>query len=498
MNTRYLALATLLFSTCLSATAQDVVVDNLEETYIECEGDLRDLVRSQGKPSGPSKVRLLTDAETEGTVIKYEDRITNLPDYLHNFINDYKIAAQTVLDGGVSWLSDPTDLTLGTEYSGNAYIYPLHREVSTVDFTFPSGSSKEVIQQAARDAAQQYVNLAFDSLQSFLPFAFLSVNFDYPEAFWIGNAFRYGIGQSLSISYSPSAGEGTATVTLVFRFILRTTGFDFRSNGYLDYDYRSPVNITKGVQLYKSSIQTILDECQSDSKLKRLRKMYDWITHHSCYNRYLQMGYSKDYTGDTPWSPISALQGNIGQQAPVCEGYARALKVLCDKIGIPNILMAGDALDTPTGQPLAHMWNYVQLEDSCWYAIDATWDDPYVAGLSKAVSGYESQRWFLLGSTSEVAPEWTFLDSHPEQWASSYRNEGNISWELRSGPVLSQTAWVGPDPYDPTGDGNTDLDDIQLMAEKIAHGNDDIEDVDGNDRITIGDLVRLIDRYLSK
>lgn len=496
MITRYLTIATLLFCGSLCATAQDnLIEEQLEEQFIEIKDDLRDIVHTIGKPSSPSKVRQLS--ELGDTVVNYEDRIINMPDYFYEFIDQYKVAAQKVFNGEISWLSDPTDLTTGAEYSGGAYIYPLHTEVGTTDFTFPIGSNSDAIKQAARDAAQPYIDQALDSLKSFLPYAYLCVNFDHPEVFWIGNAFNYGIGSGISISGNPSTGQGTATYTLRYRFILRASGFDIRCNGYPGYDYRSPANIAKGVQLFNSSVQNILEQCQSDSKRKRLLKMYDWLTHHNSYNRYYASGSGRNDIGDTPWTPISALEGNTSYQAPVCEGYARAMKVLCDRIGIPCILMAGDGCATPTSNPIGHMWNYVQMEDGNWYAIDATWDDPYIGNLNKAVSGYESHNWFLLGSTVEVAEDWTFLDSHPEQWANSYKNEGSFSWEFRSGPVLSPLSWVSPDPYDPNGNGNTDLEDIQLMAEKIANNNDDIEDVDGNDRITIGDLVRLINRYIS-
>ena len=44
----------------------------------------------------------------------------------------------------------------------------------------------------------------------------------------------------------------------------------------------------------------------------------------------------------------------------VCEGYSKAMKILCDKENIPCILVVGN-INLETN--FAHMWNYVQMED---------------------------------------------------------------------------------------------------------------------------------------
>ncbi len=53
----------------------------------------------------------------------------------------------------------------------------------------------------------------------------------------------------------------------------------------------------------------------------------------------------------------------------VCEGYAEAFKLLCDREGIPCLTVMG------TGDGGAHKWNMVQMEDGEWYLLDSTWDD---------------------------------------------------------------------------------------------------------------------------
>ncbi len=52
----------------------------------------------------------------------------------------------------------------------------------------------------------------------------------------------------------------------------------------------------------------------------------------------------------------------------VCEGYSRAMQLLCDKAGIPCALVYGSF----NGQ--GHMWNIIDPGDG-WYHLDVTWDD---------------------------------------------------------------------------------------------------------------------------
>ncbi|MDO4321906.1 MAG: Ig-like domain-containing protein [Lachnospiraceae bacterium] len=69
----------------------------------------------------------------------------------------------------------------------------------------------------------------------------------------------------------------------------------------------------------------------------------------------------------------------------VCEGYAKAFKILCKKAGIESVLIVGYA-NGP------HMWNYVRMENGNWYMVDVTWDD-----IKKQTSG---TTYLLAGSTS--------------------------------------------------------------------------------------------------
>ncbi len=63
----------------------------------------------------------------------------------------------------------------------------------------------------------------------------------------------------------------------------------------------------------------------------------------------------------------------------VCEGYAKALKILCNKLGIECVLIVGLPITSLDGK--GHMWNYVKMDNGNWYLVDATWDDDDDLGL---------------------------------------------------------------------------------------------------------------------
>lgn len=74
----------------------------------------------------------------------------------------------------------------------------------------------------------------------------------------------------------------------------------------------------------------------------------------------------------------STAYGVLVKGTASCEGYAKAAKLLLDKVGIENYLICGTA-SREDGTSEGHMWNIVCI-DGEQYNLDLTWDDPIGEG----------------------------------------------------------------------------------------------------------------------
>ncbi len=245
---------------------------------------------------------------------------------------------------------------------------------------------------------------------------------DHPEVFWLSGATT----AASSVSYDGS------TYTATFYFILKnhTDAFDVRRT-----DYQSSEKLKTTIENRDTAGALILGGNADKDVVEKLRYFNRILTETNEYNTIVS-GKASGTASEDCWECISALVGKTGTEGPVCEGYARAFKFLCDNASIPCVLVDGLATsDGSSGE--AHMWNYVQV-DGNWYAVDVTWNDPVLKGVSGADSGYECEDWFLLGADTEVATDLTFIVSHPE---SNTASNGGVAFT--NGPVLSNTNYVG-------------------------------------------------------
>lgn len=67
------------------------------------------------------------------------------------------------------------------------------------------------------------------------------------------------------------------------------------------------------------------------------------------------------------------IVGALLKNKAVCDGYAKAFKLLCDKAEIPCILIHGNADNGAIDSGNGHAWNIVKIDNN--YAhVDVTWD----------------------------------------------------------------------------------------------------------------------------
>ena len=196
---------------------------------------------------------------------------------------------------------------------------------------------------------------------------------DYPEIFWFDGIWRSGSKVQLIAAkdWNPDK-SGTRTLA----------------------------NDIDALDRAVSAVETAARE--KTTQYEQLKVVHDWLVKNNYYNRPATAGgYKNDHTY-TPWTPLSAMRVS-GAEMPVCEGYARAFKMVCDELGIPCALIAGET----------HMWNYVKVDidgngTRKWYLLDATHDDPTITNWTdeqnnKPESGGERWMYFLINSAENGA-----------------------------------------------------------------------------------------------
>ena len=295
------------------------------------------------------------------------------------------------------------------------------------DSYFKEGSYIRVAKVTGRAANEAEIESIQNAVgQSYLPYIRAAVDAfdrDYPEVFWLSGNSVSGIGGSYS-------GNNTSGYSYTFeiKFFLKTTEFDVR-----DEKYQSQSAIKSAIMSRNERVEELLQDSADMSVTEKIDYFNEQLTITNQYNTSDDLGNIAHDCREC----VSALEGRTGTEGPVCEAYARAFKVLCDKAGIPCVLVDGEARNSASSMGEGHMWNYVQVYGR-WYGMDVTWNDPTVRGSSGAVSGYEGDTWSLVGTQSYPGDsELKFIESHPVSNTVSF---GGISFG--NGPVLEETEYT--------------------------------------------------------
>ena len=180
---------------------------------------------------------------------------------------------------------------------------------------------------------------AQESVRRIMQSAFDAFMYDYPEVFWMdAPMFLYNFS---SMNY-PSVVTG---ITLSPRMIYTGAGMEVAA-----FD-----------QAVKAAYQAAIQGRDVSTASGKVKAIHDYLCNLLIYDEgttALAKAYAHSAAG-VFLSPTKRV---------VCEGYAKAFKLLCQEAGLESALVVGNAGG-------AHMWNYVKMDDGKWYVIDATWDD---------------------------------------------------------------------------------------------------------------------------
>lgn len=152
---------------------------------------------------------------------------------------------------------------------------------------------------------------------------------DNPQIFWLANAF----------SYNNSGSETNLQL----------------------YSYLPADACNSAIDSFSSRVAEVVRSIPSGlSPFDREEYLFHYLVDHCSYNKAAE--------SDTNlWQAFSAY-GALTDGNVVCEGYSRAMQLLCSYAGLQCVLIRGTSGGT------GHMWNGVNI-DGNWYHLDITWCD---------------------------------------------------------------------------------------------------------------------------
>ena len=264
-----------------------------------------------------------------------------------------------------------------------------------------SGESYSLNFNGPFDSFSQGAQMIFDANS----YALSAFELNHPEFFWLNGS---------SDSVSGNSDRITLTVTPGF-------SYNWHDGGRSTAEDEAAATATA---------QRLAEEARAQGGIyEQLCYVHDWLTANNEYNSVAAAtGSAYDYL---PWTPLSALTDGL---QPVCEGYAKAFKMVCDELGIPCVTVDGVASGG------GHEWNQVLLNGQ-WYGVDVTFDDPTVSGITGNCSGYEMHDFFLVGSDTVVKNGRTFSETHTA-------NGSRIAGTSFTFPALSDDAFDPGAPYE--------------------------------------------------
>lgn len=231
-----------------------------------------------------------------------------------------------------------------------------------------------------------------------------SVLFDYPEIFW------------LDVNSMPVN--------------LASTSYKY---DYFSKSYKLKIG---GVTIIPHALECFTDE----TDIMNYRQQLDAAVYNfkvSGNNYYEQLSDIYQQIGEFAHYDINAAfahtaVGALVDSGAVCEGYSKAFKLICDRLGIPCVLVFGNYNEN---DQTAHMWNYVLMEDKKWYPLDATWDD------TDGVDPNEVQRkYFLKAESTFNSDHFACSDFLGTIFTYPTLSKSDFSTSFYSGQPVTQTA----------------------------------------------------------
>lgn len=160
--------------------------------------------------------------------------------------------------------------------------------------------------------------------------AIIAFKNDHPDIFWIKNTFSY---------------------------------YDYDGSTYVELFYiSSGTTLETQKEKFNEALNDFVNNATMySSEYEREKYVNDYIISNCVYDD--EAAYNNKTQGN-----VSTAYGVLVDGKAICEGYARAFQLLCNKLGIECVSIAG-----MTGN-VGHEWNCAKI-DGNWYQVDVTWND---------------------------------------------------------------------------------------------------------------------------
>lgn len=192
-----------------------------------------------------------------------------------------------------------------------------------------------IMATAAEDMVDGWISLGKcdDSYEHDAAIAYRALTCDNPEYFWLPNNYLIS-----------NRGKGNSREALI-------------AFNYSDGKNRCEYSVTaKERDTMLEQLHSVVDSYVSEAKkisnsFDKEVYIHDRLCDNTAYN-------------ESGGKHIYSAYGALVEGVAVCEGYSRAMQLICEEVGIPCIIVYGSG----------HMWNLINPGDS-WYNLDVTWDD---------------------------------------------------------------------------------------------------------------------------
>lgn len=184
---------------------------------------------------------------------------------------------------------------------------------------------------------------------------------------WIGlNECREAFSADIAVAYQALSNDHPEFFWMPYTYLLSNSGsasapqvmiaLSATQNDY-SCDYLISPNERESMEsALNSKVDGIIKQVKGMTVYRTELYLHDLICRETTYT-----------LGDAQELVFTAY-GSLVNGKAVCEGYSRAMQLICKRLGIPCALVTGVA----DGE--GHMWNIIDPGDG-WYHLDLTWDD---------------------------------------------------------------------------------------------------------------------------